>query len=185
MFLTKASTTNVPTVPLVKCEESEHLPVYFKITAGTPRNPESRKITVPRKQRKNPRYNCRTKTKYREEPPACLIEINNANTRNALETAYKMLKGVILEPWTEARRTLPKRYSLFWNGTLDAMAKRKKRLYRRYLTEHTTLAHDEYKEMDRRINRVAKQAKEKYHKHVLDKLAEGKGMSSYRHARKL
>lgn len=112
-------------------------------------------------------------------------EINNANTRSSLEAAYNKLKAVILDLWTEAKRVLPERFGLLWNSTLDVMAKRRRRLYRRYLIEHTTETYDKYKEEDKRIKRAVKQIKENYRKHILEKLSGNKRARSYRHVRKI
>lgn len=152
---------------------SDHFPVVLNspLHAVAPRKRTGG--SIPRKQRSNPTILEAARKEFAHTLPPCLETIEEAETTEQLEAAYERFKQTLLSPWNHTRRKKPGRFKQFWNDTLDAMGKLRRKLYRRALTSGTTSDWNAYRDMDKRIKRHVKDIKRRQRERLCNDLAAG------------
>lgn len=181
IFLTRGMETSAPEVNGAYGNGgSDHIPTFITVTPTQPDHRHENRSHIPRRQRNNPAWVNRAKEHFEKNLPTILGQMGSISDITTLEKAYAGFKETILAPWERARRRKPKRYSSFWNDTLDTMAKERKRLYRRSLVDNSSEWKVKYKEVDKKIKKLAKKYRENQRKHILQRLTEEKNVHEIR-----
>lgn len=151
---------------------SDHYPVITTTRTG---HDEGREQTeqrhIPRSQRSNARIIGEARKYYKEMLPKCLEKCTQAGSSDSLEEAYKIFKQIILQPWEQSRTKKPHRFKSFWNRTLDIMAKKRKKLYRKALIEGSMEAKTEYNAMEKQIKKLVKLNKLRQKRRIIEQMA--------------
>lgn len=164
IFLTKAlKSSNAKFMTNRPLYSTDDLPVQLMVDLRRqePGNRKEEGMWVPRRQRNNKKILDNAKTHLSSKHPSCVEVMDRAQDPDQLEAAYELYKQTLLYPWAHTKKRKPGRFKGFWNDKLDALAKKRKALYRRAPTTDTAIARSAFIDMDKRIKNVVKENKRK------------------------
>lgn len=174
IFLVKGvRTSKAKTWTHMTSSGSDHLPVHVHIYLHQTEPPQRQSRCIPRRQRTNPRIVEKARASYIANMTPCLQRIESAETVHELEAAYRKYKDTLLAPWESTRRAKPGRFKGFWNNTLDTMAKRRRKLYRRALTTGAEQDKEAHRKLDKQIKSYVKKNKRNQQERLTKLLANG------------
>lgn len=119
---------------------SDHRPVLTTPYLPSAKQPSLKPSYIPQKQRANPTILEKAKAMYETELGVSLASAQKASSVAALEKAYDKFQSVLLSPWERSREPRPNRFRTFWSETLNGMARKRRKLYRRAIADGSDIA---------------------------------------------
>lgn len=164
---------------------SDQLPMLTSLCLEIAMNKLASNEQVPRHQHNNPRILGEAKKYYQVQLDKCLRNAQHADISYSLEKPYTVFRINIPKIWESVIRRKLYGFKKCWNNTLHRMAKERRRLYRRALTEGSAEAQNRYRAMARTIKKMVKRNKTCRHRRILRNLSNSEVQFGLRGIKKL